>query len=201
MIKLTLKIFLLFSIVVVLIIIGISSGIINISKINNDNFPEEKILLSRLENLGNYKLITFEVNYIAKDTIKNYRAEIEKNNIRGKLLAIINGSIDACINLQRIEKVNIEENRDTAFILLPTPVLCSSVINYEQSILYDTSFSSEILNQKFIDKYYPNTLNDLKAEAIRMGILDRAKKNAIQILQPIIEETLNKKIVLKFEED
>lgn len=201
MFKLALKIFLLFSLVIILIIIGISSGIINISKINNNNSPEEMVLLSKLENLGNYKLITFYINYTVKDTTKNDTLEIEKINTRGNLLAIINGSVDACINMKRIEKSEIKENNDTAFIKLPMPVLCNTEIDYNQSIIYDTNFSSSILNQNFIAKYFPNTINNLKAEAIRMGILDQAKENALQILQPIIEEILKKNTVIKFEED
>lgn len=201
MFKLTLKIFFLISLVVVLVIIGISSGIINISKIENNNAPNEKVFLSRLEDMGNYKLISFNVNYVIKDTIKNDTSGIEKNYAKDKVLAIINGSIDACINLKNIEKDDIREKKDTAFISLPMPVLCNTEIDYERSILYNANFNSGIVNKNFIDKYFPNTMNDLKAEAIRLGILDQAKQNAIQILQPVIKDILKKNIVLKFVED
>lgn len=197
MFKLTLKIFLLFSLVVVLIIIGISSGIINISRIDNNNAPGVKVALSKLENMGNYKLVSFNVNYIVKDTIKNDTSDIKK----GTVLAIINGNIDACINLKKTEKYDIRENKDTAFVSLPIPVLCNTEINFGQSKIYDVNFNSSTLNRNFIDKYFPNTINNLKAEAIRLGILDKAKENAKQILHPIIKEILKKYIVLKFEED
>ncbi|MFZ0454004.1 MAG: DUF4230 domain-containing protein [Ignavibacteriaceae bacterium] len=195
------KIFLLFSLIVVLIVIGISSGIINISKIENNKFPEGKLLLSRLENMGSYKLITFNVNYIVEDTINTDTSEVGKNNKKKKVLAIINGNIDACINLKRIEKDDINEGKDTAFVSLPMPVLCNTEINYSRSIIYNADFNSQILNQNFIDKYFPNTINNLKAEAIRMGMLDQAKINALQILHPVIKEILKKDVVLKFEED
>lgn len=201
MFKLTFKIFLLFSLVVVLVIIGISSGIINISKIENNNSPEEKLLLSKLENLGNYKLTTFNVNYVVKDTINTDTAGIERNNKKENVLAIINGNIDACINLNMIEKDNIREDKDTAFISLPMPVLCNSKINYSESVIYNVDFNSQILNQNLIDKFFPNTMNNLKAEAVRLGILDQAKLNALEILHPVIKEILKKDIVLKFEEE
>lgn len=201
MFKLIFKIFLLFSLIVVLIIIGISSGIINISKIENNNFPEEKLLLSKLENLGNYRLITFNVNYIVKDTITTDTSGFEKNSKKEKVLAIINGNIDACINLNRIEKDDVRENKDTAFISLPIPVLCNTEINYSKSIIYYVDFNSQIPNQNFFDKYFPNTINNLKAEAIRLGILDQATRNAIQILHPVIKEILKKNVVFIFEED
>jgi hypothetical protein len=201
MFKLALKIFLLFTLIVVLIIIGISSGIINISKINNDNSAENKTFFSRLEDIGNLKLVTFEVNYVVKDTIKNDTSEIKINSKQENLLAIINGRVDACINLGRIKKEDIKENKDTAYIKLPMPVLCNTEINYNQSIIFDASFSSRILNQNFINRHFPNTENNLKAEAIRLGILDRAKENAIILLKPIIEETFKENVVINFEED
>ncbi len=203
MFKLTFKIFLLFSLIAVLIIIGISSGIINISKIENNNSSssQEKLLLSELENMGSYKLIAFNVNYIVKDTIKSDTSGIENNNVRNKVLAIINGNIDACINLKRIEKDDMRDDKDTVFISLPMPVLCNTEINYTRSIIYNVDFNSQTLNPNFIEKYFPNTINNLKAEAIRLGILDQAKINALQILHPVIKEILKKNIVLKFEED
>ena len=201
MFKLTFKIFLLFSLIVILIIIGISSGIINISKIENNNSPNEKLLLSRFENMGNYKLITFNVNYIVKDTINTDTSGIEKNSRKENVLAIINGNIDVCINLKGLQKDNIKENKDTAFVSLPLPVLCNSEINYSKSIIYDVDFNSHVLNQNLIYKFFPNTMNNLKAEAIRSGILDQAKLNAVEILYPLIKEILKKNVVLKFAED
>lgn len=200
MFKLAFKIFLLFSLIVVLIIIGISSGIINISKIRNNNASEE-IFLSRLKEMGNYKLITFNVNYIVKDTIKNDTSKIEKNNTNMKVLAIINGNTDACINLKRIEAEDIREDKDTAFVSLPVPVLCNTEINYSQSVIYDVNFNSRIPDKNFIDKYFPNAMNNLKAEAIRLGILDKAKENAVQILLPAIKDISKKNVVLKFEQE
>ncbi len=201
MIKLTLKIFLLFALVVVLIIIGISSGIINISKIESNSDSAQKIFLSRIEGLGNIKLITFNLNYVIKDTIRKDTSDVGRLLTSGKVLAIINGEVDACINLTRIDENDIKEDKDTAFISLPMPVLCGTKINYERSIIYDMNFSSKVPNQNIIDKYFPNTMNNLKAEAIRLGILEQSKGNAIQVLNPVIKGIIKKNIVLKFEED
>ena len=201
MFKLSLKIFLLFSLLVILVIIGISSGVINISKIENNNSSELNVFLSRIDSVGNYKLITFNLNYTVTDTTANDSSGINKLHSNGKVLAIINGNVDACINLKRIDQSNIKEVNDTAYISLPMPVLCNAEINYEQSKIYDINFNPKILDQNSVDKLFPGAMNNLKAEAIRAGILDQAKENAKQILQPIIKEMLKKNIILKFEED
>ncbi len=200
MFKLTLKLFLSFSLIVALIIIGISSGVINISKIENNKSSELNDFLLKIDTLGNYKLVTFNLNYAVKDTIAGDTSGV-KLNTKGKVLAIINGSIDACINLKRIDRSNIKEDNDTAYVSLPIPVLCDAKINYERSVIYDVNFNPRILDQNSVDKLYPAAMNNLKAEAIRIGILDQAEKNARQILQPIIREMLKKNIILKFEED
>ena len=199
--KLTLKLFLLFSLIVALIIIGISTGVINISKIKNNKNSELNDFLLKIDALGNYKLVTFNLNYAVMDTLAGDTSGINKLNTKEKVLAIINGSIDACINLKRIDRSNIKEDNDTAYVSLPMPVLCDAKINYERSIIYDVNFNSRILDQNSVDKLYPAAMNNLKAEAIRIGILDRAKENARQILQPLVREMLKKNILLKFEED
>jgi Protein of unknown function (DUF4230) len=201
MFKLALKIFFLFSLLVILVIIGISSGVINISKIENNNRSGLNGFLSGIDSVGYYKLITFNLNYAVTDTTANDSSGINKFHSKGKVLAIINGNVDACINLKRIDKSNIKENDDTAYVTLPMPVLCNAEINYEQSKIYDINFYSKVLDQNSVDKLYPAAMNNLKAEAIRMGILDQAKINAKKILQPVIKEMLKKNIILKFEED
>ena len=199
MFKLIIKLVLLISLIVILIIVGISSGVINISKIENTNNIGKEIS-SKLDEIGNLQLIKFNINYTIIDTVKNDSLISNKLSFNNKIFAVINGDVETCINLKGIGKNDIKFDKDTILISLPAPFLCNIKINYEQSKYYDSNFNAHSLNQVFINQYFPNMENNLKAEAIQQGILDKSKENAKKILLPILKEISKKKIVIEFKE-
>lgn len=197
MFKLIIKLVLLFSLIIILIVVGISSGVINISKINNSNNASQEIL-TKIREIGNLQLVKFNLNYTAEDTVKNdslVSVELPENS---RILAVINGEADACINLKGIGEEDIRINKDTVCLSMQEPFICNTKVNYEQSKFYDTNFNPHSFNRKMIDKYFPNLENNLKAEAIRMGFLDQAKENSKEILIPILKEMFKKKFVIEF---
>ncbi len=197
MFKLIIKLVLLLSLIIILIVVGISSGVINISKINNSNNSNQEIL-TKIAEIGNFQLIKFNLNYTVEDTIKNDSLLSYKLPSNNRILAVIKGEVDACINLKGIREEDIKTDKDTIYLYLQEPVLCNTKVNYEQSKFYDTNLNSHSFDQKMINKYFPNMGNILKAEAIRMGLLDQAKENAKKILIPILKEMFRKKFVLEF---
>ncbi len=196
MFKLILKILLLFTLIAALFIVGISSGVINISKIDTTN----NSILSNLEDIGILHLDKFSLNYVVKDSVGKDTLIYDKSTPGDILFAIINGEVNACINLKEITKGDIKEIEDTIHLFLPAPVLCNAKINYEQSKIYDKNFNPHVLNREIFDKYFPNAINNIKAEAIRMGILDLAKENAKKIVLSILEQRSRKFIRLDFRE-
>ena len=197
MFKLTLKIILLVTLIIILIIVGISSGVINISKIESTKNPE---LLSEIKDIGNLQVTKFSVNCTLEDTVKNDSLVAFKLPVDRKIFLIINGEVDACISLNGIGKEDVKENNDTIYILLPEPFLCNTKINYKQSKIYDANFNSHYVDQDVLEKIFPGAGNNLKAEAIRIGILDQAKENTRKILSILISNESKNKIIFEFKE-
>jgi Protein of unknown function (DUF4230) len=200
MFKLILKLFLLFSLIAVLIVVGISSGVISISKIEPKGNSENKPILSEIESIGNLQLIKFNINYTVQDTTNNDTLVNYKLPSGGKILALITGEVDACINFKGIVEEDIKEGEDTIYVSLPMPVLCDTKIDYENSKVYDTNFDYLLLKKEAIDRIFPNVRNNIKAEAIRMGILDQAKVNAKKFLLSLLKQVSKKNFVLDFRE-
>ena len=199
MFKITIKIILLISLVIILIIVGISSGVINISRI--DAGSSDKGVLFKIKEIGNLQLTGFNLSSTIADTVKKDTLVKIKFPSEGKMLALINGEVNACINFELLKEKDIKQVQDTTFILLPDPVLCNARINSERSKIYDHNFNSHPLNQEDIEKIFPGTMNNLKAEAIRMGILDLAKENAKKILSVLLpKKNKNEIVVFKFED-
>jgi Protein of unknown function (DUF4230) len=197
MFKLILKLVLLFSLIAILVYLGISSGVINITSAGNSS--DEK-LLSQIKNIGNLQLISFQINIVVEDTIIDEKFISQDNFHKGKILISISGEESACINLKAVEEGNIRNVKDTVFVTLPVPALCNTKINYEESKIYDSDFNAHLLDQAKMEGILPNAENNIKAEAIRMGILDQAKVNAKKILHSAIKKENKDKIVFSFEE-
>ena len=197
MFKLIIKLVLLISLIIILIIVGISSGVINISKINNSSNSNQEIL-TKIKEIGNLHIIKFNLNYMVEDTLKNDSLISYKPPANKTILALINGEVDACINLKGIGEEDIKINKDTIYLSLQKPFLCNTKVNIEQSKFFDANFNSHSINLKMIDRYFPNIENDLEAEAIRRGFLDLAKENSKKILIPILKEMFKEKLILEF---
>lgn len=200
MFKLIIKLVLLLSLIVILVVVGISSGVINISKINNSNNSGQEIV-AKIKEIGNLELIKFNVNYTVEDTVGNDTLFSNKLMANNKILAVIAGEVDACINLTGISEGDVKIHKDTVYLTLQEPVLCNTKVNFERSKFYDTNLNSYLFNQNMIEKYFPNIENNLKAEAIRVGFLDQAKENADKILSTIFKEMFKKKFILEFKEN
>jgi Protein of unknown function (DUF4230) len=195
--KLILKLILLLSLIAALVYLGISSGVINIT--STKDYSSNGKLLSQIEDIGNVQLTYFQINIVIEDTLMDKTFTSKDDFPKGRILVIVNGEESACINLKAIKEEDIKSVKDTIFITLPMPSLCNTKINYDQSKIYDSSFNSHALDQYKLKKILPNAENNIKAEAIRMGILDKAKENAMKILPSILQKE-SKNIVFLFEE-
>jgi hypothetical protein len=200
MMKLTIKLFLLFSLIVVLIIVGISSGVINISHIKENRNSEQKIILTELKEAGNLPIIKFNVNDIVEDTLKKEISDSLNISLNGKILAVLNGEVSACINLKELESGDIQEGKDSILITVPAPGLCSAKINYNRSRIYDSNLKMHSLTKGMVETIFPAAENNLKAEAVRLGILDQAKENAKKVLSILFKGRFRREIVVDFNE-
>ena len=86
---------------------------------------------------------------------------------------------------------------------LPAPNLCYFKIDLEKSRLYDLEISGIAGNdqKKFMEELYKVAEAEIKASALKMGILEQTRTNARLVLQPLFENLSNKPVVIKFRMD
>ena len=102
MVRFSIRLIILGFILAGLILIGISTGVINLSVIDESSFNKHKIVLERIEDIGNLELVRFNVNDVVEESIVRKLIDIDNLAPDSKVLLIINGEAAACIDLKKI---------------------------------------------------------------------------------------------------
>lgn len=198
MFRLSLKLIIFILIIVGLILVGISTGVINISLINKSSEVNQKIVLERVEEIGNLELVRFNLNDIVEQSIVRKLLDIDNLAPDSKVLVIINGEAAACVDLKKVSPEDIHEDEKNLYLTLPQPEICYAKVNHNQSKIYDMNLTARLLNPELIDEAFKNGENNIKEEALKMGILTQAKENAKKVLAPLFKDISKKNIVINF---
>jgi hypothetical protein len=196
--KLTIKLIIAAVFLIVIIMLGLSSGLFSFSVIKNSDVSDHKLVLERIENIGNLELVRFNFNDVVEESVIRKLFDVDNLAPDSKVLVIVNGEATACVNLKEVAKDDIKTEGDNIIITLPTPVICYAKINHERSKIYDANFTARIFNPELIDKAYRQGEVRIKDEAIKLGILEQAKENARKLLGPFLGGITRKNIKIEF---
>ncbi len=183
---------------ILLLIIGIFTGILKLNIITSSRETQHKIVLQKIEELGNLELVKFNYNDVVEEAIKRKFLNVDQLAPDSKVLLIIAGEATACIDLTKVAENDITVDENEVKIVLPKPELCYVKIDHSRSKIYDANFTARVLNPELIDEGFKNAETRIRNDAINYGILDQAKLNSRKILIPLFEEITHKKIIISF---
>jgi Protein of unknown function (DUF4230) len=149
------------------------------------------IVLQEIQSLGKLEL----VRYNFKDVVEHELARTWLPN--PKAILIVQGEAVGCLDLTKMTLSDIQSERDTLVVHLPEPELCSYKIDHTQSKVYNTefAFTEEAL---LVDGAYQQAEVQIKQSALDMGILDQTKRNAEQILKPLLKKIAGREVALRY---
>ena len=196
--KLTTKLIIAAIFLIVIMILGLSTEVFSFSVIKNSDVSEHRLVLQRIEDIGNLELVRYNFNDVVEESVIRKLFDIDNLAPDSKVLVIVNGEATACVNLKEVTKNDIKTEGDDIIITLPTPVICYTKINHDRSKIYDANFTARIFNPELIDKAYKQGEIKIKDEAIKLGILEQAKKNARKLLGPFLGGITRKNIKIEF---
>lgn len=199
--KLTTKLTIGLVFLVLLLIIGIFSGVLKLNTITSSRESQHKIVLQKIEELGSLELVKFNYNDVVEEAIKRKFLDIDQLAPDSKVLLIIAGEATACIDLTKVQEDDINVGENVVKIVLPRPELCYVKIDHNRSKIYDANFTARLLNPELIDEGFKNAETRIRNDAIGYGILDQAKENARKILVPLFNEITHKKVTISFKID
>jgi hypothetical protein len=151
----------------------------------------QTIVLKEVQALGKMEL----VKYNFKDIIEH--EQIIQWMPNPKAVLIVQGEAIGCIDLTKITVADVSLTTDSIIVHLPEPELCVYKIDHSKSRIYNTEFAF-MEEANLVQEAYQQAEKQIQKAALEMGILDQTKRNAEQILKPILEKVSGKKIVLRY---
>ncbi len=186
--------------VIALILLGIFTGIIKVTPIKQAESASHKLVLQKIENIGELELVRYNFNDVSEETIKRKLFDIDNLAPDSKVLLIINGEAAACVNLKDVKSPDIHSDDDNLYIELPPPTICYAKVNHNRSKIYDANFTARLLNPELIDEAYKNAETKIKDEAVKLGILNKARVNAKKMLSALLGGVTDKSVVIQFKD-
>lgn len=154
-------------------------------------------VLQEIEALGKLELVKYnfkDITELEKQS-KEYFFKIIKFGPDSKIALISVGSATGCLDLTRISAQDIRTEKDTLYIKLPEPELCSYKLDMEQTHIYALETNPMINEKKFIQQAYTLAEKRVKESALASGILDQTATNAELILKPLLEKVAGGPVV------
>lgn len=182
----------------ILIVLGLLTaweqlrGWTGVSWLAKDTYTTQSIVLKEITALGKLEL----VRYRFKDIVEHNQVRAVLPN--AKAILIVEGEATGCIDLTKLTAADIRPDADTVVVRLPQPELCGWKINHERSRVYDTQYGfmdeSQLVNEAF-----QQAEKQIQQSALNSGILEQTKRNADQMLRPVLEKVSGKKVILTYQ--
>ncbi|HEX2983859.1 MAG TPA: DUF4230 domain-containing protein [Ignavibacteriales bacterium] len=185
-------------VIVVLVIALFALDIINFSIIDSGRESEHRIILKKIEEIGNLELVKYNFDEVVEEKIARSFMNYDNLAPDSRALVLINGEAVGCINLKMVTGKDITADNDTIFITLPQPEICYAKVNHDKSRVYDINYTARLLNPELIDKAFKNAELKIKEAAVKEGILEKTKENGRKFIAALIKTTANKEIVVEF---
>lgn len=143
------------------------------------------VILEKTQSMGNLEVL----KYYFKDVVEQ---RLERDYLPDpKALLIVHGEASACVNLKALEPSDISLRGDSILVKLPSPELCSYKIDHNRSRIYDSSNS--FMNEDLLfEEAFKSAERQIKESALQSGILEKAKLQAKQVLEPLFSQIADK---------
>jgi hypothetical protein len=184
---------------IVLLIVGLIAiweqirGSNALSRFRRDDRTAQSIVLKEITALGKLEL----VRYTFKDIVEHEQLNTFLPNANAVL--IVEGEATGCIDLTKIDLNDITTSADSITIRLPKPELCSWKINHDRSRVYDTRFSF-LDDSQLVSDAYRQAERQIRQSALNGGILEQTRRNADQMLRPLLTKISGRHVGLVYQE-
>lgn len=173
---------------------------------------ESSVLLHKIESLGKLELVQYNFSEVIEyKRLSN--GKIIGNSILNmrdyepdlSVLLVASGKAVGCIDLTKMEIAAIKTSKDSVVVQLPAPELCYHKLDLQNTRVFSESneswwsklFSDENEKQKTLELAYRDAESRLEKSAVNSGIYQSTNENAIQMLNPMLEQLSGKKVLVR----
>jgi hypothetical protein len=152
------------------------------------------IAIDKIQAIGKLELVQLNVKDVIEYTIKR---DYLPNS---RMLIMINGEMAGCIDLQKIDSSRILQFKDSLILTLPAPEVCYTKINHDKSKVYNATTYLWLDNEtELVETLYKKADAYFSSDSMQNIIRIETRKNAPQVLIPLLEGISQKKVILKFD--
>jgi hypothetical protein len=149
-------------------------------------------VLTQIEALGRLEL----VRYRFKDVVEYRKASAYPFLPDAKVALVVGGEAVGCLDLRKIRPQDVILEGDSVLrLLLPAPELCSFQVNHDQSRVFSTE-NGFFQDAKLVDEGYRYAEKQVRTAALQNGILAQTRRNAEQILVPMLHTMTGRRVML-----
>jgi hypothetical protein len=149
------------------------------------------MIIDKIEAIGKLELVKYHIKDIIEHTTEmDWWPD-------PKVVLMVSGEVAGCVDLSKIDSNDISMQNTEITLILPAPEICYFKINHDESKVYN--IEDKFMDPaKLIDKAYRQAEAQVKAGALKMGIMEETKKNAQNLLRPMLENFTGKKVHIVF---
>lgn len=150
------------------------------------------MVLKEIEGLGRMELLRYQYqDVITHEIIKDWWPD-------PKVVLSVQGETVGCIDFAQIDSTDIILHGDSLVeVLLPDPEICYSRLDHEKTKVFNTEYTLWE-EAELVAEAYRKAEEAVLTEAIRAGILEQTREQALTMLQPLLESISGKKVDLHF---
>ena len=149
-------------------------------------------VLTQVEALGRLEL----VRYRFRDVVEYRRASAYPLLPDAKVALIVGGEAIGCLDLRKIRPQDVILEGDSVLrLLLPAPELCSFQVDHSQSRVFSTE-NGFFQDAHLVDEGYRYAEKQVRTAALQSGILAQTRRNAEQILVPMLRTMTGRRVIL-----
>ena len=149
-------------------------------------------VLTQIEALGKLEL----VRYRFKDVVEYRKSSAYPFLPDAKVALVVGGEAVGCLDLRKIRPQDVILEGDSVLrLLLPAPELCSFQVNHDQSRVFSTE-NGFFQDARLVDEGYRYAEKQVRTAALQNGILAQTRRNAEQILVPLLHTLTGRRVIL-----
>ncbi|RIV18765.1 DUF4230 domain-containing protein [Fibrisoma montanum] len=163
-----------------------------LSRFRRTDSAAQSVIIKEITSLGRLEL----VKYTFRDIVEHEQLKTFWPNSSAVL--IVEGEATGCLDLTRIKPDDIRIGGDSVIVNLPRPELCGWKVNHDRSRVYDTRFAF-LDESQLVSDAYRQAEQQIRQSALRSNILEQTRRNAVPLLQPLLERVSGRRVVLVFQ--
>jgi hypothetical protein len=151
------------------------------------------VVVEKIEALGRMELIRYHFSNVVDYKQASGWMLVPDSRV----ILIVEGEAIGCVDFAKLDSSAVQLFPDSIAITLPEPEVCVHKVDLSRSRVFDTRYTMW-KGAQLVDQAYKSAEEEILKSALQAGILDQTRRQAEQMLQPMLEGLSGRKVRVLF---